>query len=78
MPLYKSPIIQILSRDRLVLTPKDTLSEIAEAYYGNYAFYLAIALVNNIENPDLIMPGLQLSLPTPNEANGIMNWLNTL
>ena len=43
----------------------DTLSGIAEMFYGNgdYNHYMCIANVNGIENPSLIYPGQVLTIP---------------
>lgn len=48
-----------------VVTSTDTLSGIAEKYYGNgdYDHYMFIARANNISNPDIIYDGTKLTIP---------------
>ncbi len=41
----------------------DTLSAIAQLYYGNGSLYRIIAKANHIANPDLIYPGQVLIIP---------------
>ena len=41
----------------------DSLSAIAERYYGNAMEYKKIAHYNNISNPDLIQPGQKIRIP---------------
>lgn len=41
----------------------DTLSAIAERYYGDAGQYKKLAHHNNISNPDLIQPGQKLRIP---------------
>ncbi|RJF71295.1 LysM peptidoglycan-binding domain-containing protein [Deinococcus cavernae] len=41
----------------------DTLSEIAQKYYGDAMEYKKIAHYNNISNPDLIQPGQKIRIP---------------
>ncbi|MBZ9750353.1 BON domain-containing protein [Deinococcus sp. HMF7604] len=41
----------------------DSLSEIAQKYYGDAMQYKKIAHYNNISNPDLIQPGQKLRIP---------------
>lgn len=41
----------------------DTLSAIAQRYYGNAGEYMKIANYNNIDNPDLIQVGQKLKIP---------------
>lgn len=41
----------------------DTLSAIAQKYYGDPMEYKKLAHYNNIENPDLIQPGQQIRIP---------------
>lgn len=43
--------------------PGDSLSAIAEKYYGDAMEYKKIAHHNNISNPDLIQPGQQIRIP---------------
>ena len=43
--------------------PGDSLSKIAEHYYGDQMEYKKIAHYNNISNPDLIQPGQKLRIP---------------
>ncbi|ALW88442.1 BON domain-containing protein [Deinococcus actinosclerus] len=46
-----------------VVKPGDSLSAIAERYYGDPMQYKKIAHYNNISNPDLIHPGDRLRIP---------------
>ncbi|WP_232664230.1 LysM peptidoglycan-binding domain-containing protein [Pseudonocardia sp. TRM90224] len=46
-----------------VVESGDTLSAIAERFYGNANDYRRIAEANGIANPDLIHPGQQLVIP---------------
>lgn len=41
----------------------DTLSAIAQKYYGDAMEYKKIAHYNNISNPDLIQPGQKIRIP---------------
>lgn len=43
--------------------PGDSLSAIAQKYYGDAMEYKKIAHYNNISNPDLIQPGQRLRIP---------------
>ena len=43
--------------------PGDSLSKIAEHYYGDQMEYKKIAHYNNISTPDLIQPGQKLRIP---------------
>ena len=43
--------------------PGDSLSAIAQKYYGDAMDYKKIAHYNNISNPDLIQPGQRLRIP---------------
>ena len=43
--------------------PGDSLSAIAQKYYGDAMQYKKIAHYNNISNPDLIHPGDKLRIP---------------
>ena len=59
----------MLMRDRSYwVQDGDTLSEIAEIFYGSASMYqlLADANASIIRNPDLIYPGDQLSIPNAN------------
>jgi LysM repeat protein len=44
-------------RKYIVVIKGDTLSEIAESYYGDASKYKQLASINNIKNPDLIYVG---------------------
>ncbi len=46
-----------------VVKPGDSLSAIAERYYGDPMQYKKIAHYNNISNPDLIHPGDRIRIP---------------
>ncbi|WP_211178168.1 LysM peptidoglycan-binding domain-containing protein [Pseudonocardia acidicola] len=46
-----------------VVVPGDTLSGIAEQFYGDAGRYPQIAQANGIDNPDLIQPGQELVIP---------------
>jgi nucleoid-associated protein YgaU len=41
----------------------DTLSDIAERFYGDGNKYLVIAEASGVSNPDLIEPGQVLTIP---------------
>jgi len=45
------------------LRPGDTLWAIAERFYGDGDRYLEIAEASGIDNPELIPPGTQLTIP---------------
>lgn len=47
----------------VVVQPGDTLSAIAQRYYGSTAYVRDIAQANGISNPDFIVAGMTLTLP---------------
>lgn len=48
---------------QIVVEPGDTLSLIAERVYGSWVYTPALAALNGIANPDLIVPGTRLTVP---------------
>ena len=59
------------------VTSNDTLSGIAEKYYGNgdYDHYMFIANANGISNPDIIIDGTKLTIPKYTGSNQTSNGL---
>ena len=55
---------------RYTIKAGDTLSHIAQRYYGNASDWRRIYDANRgtIENPDLIHPGQEITIPPANEA----------
>lgn len=47
-----------------IVKPGDTLSAIARAHLGDAKRWPEIAKLNGIQNPDLILPGDELRLPS--------------
>lgn len=54
----------------IVVATDDSLSKIAERYYGSAALALKLAKFNGIGNPDLLHPGETLEIPPAKELDG--------
>ncbi|KAJ7526426.1 hypothetical protein O6H91_16G005900 [Diphasiastrum complanatum] len=67
IPVTCSCIGQIHRVNSTVYTvkPDDTLSKIADSIYGGLITYQEIAAVNNIADPNKILPGQQFVIPFP-------------
>lgn len=54
----------------VVVSPGDTLSSIAERYYGSPSYAAKLARFNGITNPDLLRVGERLEAPSRKELEG--------
>lgn len=55
----------------------DSLSSISEKAYGSMDFWPAIARVNNLANPNVILADTSIKLPAKNEVEEIKNLMAT-
>ena len=54
----------------------DSLSKLAEKYYGNMDYWPVLARANKIANPNVIYVGVDLQVPSKEEADQIKNQMS--
>ena len=55
----------------------ESLSKIAQKYYGNQELWPVLARVNNIANPNIIFVDASLTIPAKNEAEEVRGQITT-
>ncbi len=55
---------------RYVIRKQDTLAKIARRFYGHASLYKKLALYNGIQNPNLIVVGQAIEVPSRRELEG--------
>ena len=59
----EATVIEETATQNYIVKEGDTLGKIAELFYGNPDYYLALANYNHIKNPALIFPGQIITIP---------------